>query len=51
MKWALMAAVALGFSLISDGLFLNLYLDERFDLGPFERALANSTPRRDLPCS
>ncbi len=44
MKWALMAAVALGFSLISDGLFLNLYLDERFDLGPFERALANSTP-------
>ncbi len=44
MKWALMAAVALGFSLISDGLFLNLYLDERFELGPFERALANSTP-------
>lgn len=44
LKWAFMAAVAIGFSLISDGLFLNLYLDEHFDLGPFERALANSTP-------
>ena len=43
-KWAFMAAVAIGFSLISDGIFLNLYLDERFNLGPFERALANSTP-------
>lgn len=44
MRWVLMAAVALGLGLISDGLFLNLYLDERFDLGPFERALAGSTP-------
>ncbi len=43
-KWVLMAAVALGLGLISDGLFLNLYLDDRFDLGPFERAVYGSAP-------
>ena len=44
MKSALVAAVALGFGLISDGLFLNLYLEDRFELDAFERALAGSTP-------
>ena len=43
-KCVFMAAIALGFGLISDGLFLNLYMDDRFDLGPFERALYGSTP-------
>ena len=44
MKSTLMAAVALGFGLISDGLFLSLYLEDRFQLDAFERALVGSTP-------
>ncbi len=44
MKSALVAAVALGFGLVSDGLFLGLYLEDRFQLDAFERALVGSTP-------
>ena len=43
-KCVFMAAIALGFGLISDTLFLNLYLDDRFELGPFERAVYGSAP-------
>ncbi len=43
-KTALMGFTALGFMIVSVPLFTNLYLDERFNLTPFERALVTSVP-------
>lgn len=43
-KTALMGFTALGFMIVSVPLFINLYLDDRFALSPFERALVTSVP-------
>lgn len=39
-----MGFTALGFMIVSVPLFINLYLDDRFNLSPFERALVTSVP-------
>lgn len=44
MKTALFGFVALGFGFVANPIFTNLYLEDRFDLGPFERALVGTLP-------
>jgi ABC-type branched-subunit amino acid transport system ATPase component/predicted MFS family arabinose efflux permease len=43
-KTALTGFCALGFSFVSVPLFVNLYLEDRFDLSAFERAIVTSVP-------
>jgi ABC-type branched-subunit amino acid transport system ATPase component/predicted MFS family arabinose efflux permease len=43
-KTALVGFCALGFTFVSVPLFVNLYLEDRFDLSAFERAIVTSVP-------
>ncbi len=43
-KTALIGFCALGFTFVSIPLFINLYLDDRFELTAFERAVVTSVP-------
>lgn len=44
LRIALAAFIALGFSFVAVPIFLNLYLDERFQLSAFERAVIGTLP-------
>lgn len=43
-KNALVAFTAIGFMFVTVPLFVNLYLEDRFDLSPFQRALVSTVP-------